>query len=80
MTQSTDQIPHGTTGYANPYRCRCEVCRKANADACAKWLESRKSKIARLHCPRCGVAYTRCKKASRTDLCIDCRDTEAVTA
>jgi len=62
-------IPHGTiTGYTS-YRCRCALCRKANAVASQRLRETRKTQRV---CRVCGADIShlmtlRCETCLRED-------------
>ena len=61
-------VPHGITGYMN-YRCRCVVCKAANAEHSQRRRDNRK---AQRICVICG------KPAFLTNtLCLTCRGSEA---
>ena len=79
QTQFAD-IPHGTIGGYNNYKCRCADCRKANTARCQRYRDANRDKVneyaakvrARLRGtepPNHGTHHAYCNYGCRCSLC-----------
>ena len=65
----TSQPPHGTLYRYTHHRCRCEDCRRANAEYQRWYYHEGRAEIAKRELPGCGTRQS----YSRGCRCGDCR-------